>query len=147
MAGLELEFSRQMNLRGLEDANNTSTPTPEESSDLQSIKEIIRTWRELNSVVSELSSLLREKRKRQKAIEEIILRTMKKNTIGALDLTGSGGRIIYRRHTTKGTLNLKTLSEMLTQHLKSDKAAEDAVKFINDHRVGKVRESLLYEKE
>jgi hypothetical protein len=145
MPGVEVEFEKQMSLRGLNDENSVSTG--EGTTDLQGLKEIIRTWREMNSEVSELSAMLREKKKRQKALEEVILRTMKKNTIGALDLTGSGGRIIYRRHTTKGTLNLKSLSDMLTKHLKSDKAAEDALKYINENREGKVRESLLYEKE
>ena len=145
MPGVEVEFEKQMSLRGLNDENSVSTG--EGTTDLQGLKEIIRTWREMNNEVSELSAMLREKKKRQKALEEVILRTMKKNTIGALDLTGSGGRIIYRRHTTKGTLNLKSLSDMLTVHLKSDKAAEDALKYINENRQGKVRESLLYEKE
>ena len=145
MPGVEVEFEKQMSLRGLND--ESSAPAGEGTTDLQGLKEIIRTWREMNNEVSELSAMLREKKKRQKALEEVILRTMKKNTIGALDLTGSGGRIIYRRHTTKGTLNLKSLSEMLSKHLNSDKAAEDALKYINEHREGKVRESLLYEKE
>ena len=145
MPGVEVEFEKQMSLRGLND--ESSALAGEGTTDLQGLKEIIRTWREMNNEVSELSAMLREKKKRQKALEEVILRTMKKNTIGALDLTGSGGRIIYRRHTTKGTLNLKSLSDMLTKHLKSDKAAEDALKYINENRQGKVRESLLYEKE
>ena len=72
---------------------------------------------------------------------------MKKNNIGALDLKGSGARLLYRRQTTKGTLNVKTLTDMLGQHLKSEAAAQEALKFIHEHRGAKVRESILYEKE
>jgi hypothetical protein len=115
--------------------------------ELQNLKEVIRAWREGSSDISELNAQLREKRKRQKALEEVILRIMKKNTIGAVDLKGSGGRIIYRRQTSKGSLNMKSLSELLSQHLKSEEAAEEALKFITEHRGAKVRESLLYEKE
>jgi hypothetical protein len=77
----------------------------------------------------------------------MILRIMKKNNIGALDLKGSGGRLLYRRQTTKVGLNPKTLTSLLTEHLKSEAQAADALKFINEHRAAKVRESLLYEKE
>lgn len=138
----EVEFAKQMSLRGLDNP----TDSTDNATDLQNLKVIIRTWRELNTEVSELSADLREKKKRQKALEEVILRTMKKNTIGALDLTGSGGRIVYRRTASKGSLNMKVLTELLTQHLKSEEAAADALKFITEHRGGKVRESLLYEK-
>jgi hypothetical protein len=82
-----------------------------------------------------------------KALEEMILRIMKKHTIGALDLKGSGGRLLYRRQTSKGALNPKVLTTLLTQHLKSEEAAAAAIKYITEHREAHVRESLLYEKE
>jgi hypothetical protein len=66
-------------------------------------------------------------------LEEMILRIMKKHNLGALDLTGSGGRLLYRRQTTKGALNVKSITEMLTQHLKSETAATEAIEFINKH--------------
>jgi hypothetical protein len=71
---------------------------------------------------------------------------MKTNTIGALDLTGSGGRIIYRQKTKKGSLNLKTINDLLTVHLKSQEEAGKALKFMLENRGGKVCESILYEK-
>ena len=66
---------------------------------------------------------------------------------GALDLTGSGGRLLLRRQTSKATLNPKTLADLLSKHLKSETAAADALKFITEHRETKMRESLLYERE
>ena len=144
-----------MTLRGLaEDTNSVQSgasapvqpvPTATEQQELNNLKEVIVSWRQLSSEMSELNSQVREKRKRMKALEEIILRIMKKNNIGALDLKGSGGRLLYRRQTTKGTLNVKTLNELLTQHLKSETAAGDALKYISENRGGKLRESLLYE--
>ena len=122
-----------------------STQTPEQ--EMQTLKEIIMAWRTTESEMSALNSQIREKKKKQKTMEEIILRIMKKNNIGALDLKGSGGRLLYRRQTMKGTLNVKTLTELLTTHLKSESAATDALKFINENRGAKVRESLMYEKE
>ena len=148
----ELEFMKQMSDRGLgtqpEQANTvvSTTTAVDSAAEMQTLKEIIVAWREMETEVTTLSSQIREKKKKQKTMEEMILRIMKKHNIGALDLKGSGGRLLYRRHTTKGTLNVKSLTEMLTQHLKSDTAAADALKYIGEHRGAKVKESLMYER-
>jgi len=118
-----------------------------EQQELQNLRQIIVTWRALEGEVSELGSQLREKRKRMKALEEMILRIMKKYTIGALDLKGSGGRLLYRKQSSKATLNPKVLTALLAKHLKSEEAAAAAIKFITENREATVRESLLYEKE
>lgn len=117
-----------------------------EQQELQNLRQIIVTWRELEAEASTLSTQVREKKKRQKALEEMILRIMKKNNIGALDLKSSGGRLLYRRQTTKAALNPKVLTGLLATHLKSETAAADAIKYIGEHRESRVRESLLYEK-
>jgi Family of unknown function (DUF5760) len=150
-----IAFAKEMSVRGLASgsaavANTVETQqdppqTPEQ--EMQTLKEIIMAWRTTETELSALNNQIREKKKKQKTMEEIILRIMKKNNIGALDLKGSGGRLLYRRQTMKGTLNVKTLTELLTTHLKSESAATDALKFINEHRGAKVRESLMYEKE
>lgn len=146
----EVEFMKQMSDRGLvatgTPQENTVVSATDSASEMQTLKEIIVAWREAEREVSSLSAQIREKKKKQKTMEEVILRIMKKNNIGALDLKGSGGRLLYRKHTTKGTLNVKTLTEMLTTHLKSDTAAAEALKFINEHRGAKTKESLMYER-
>jgi hypothetical protein len=117
-----------------------------EQQELQTLRQIITTWREVESEVSTLNSQVREKKKRQKALEEMVMRIMKKHNIGALDLKGSGGRLLYRRQTTKAALNPKVLTGLLATHLKSETAAAEAIKYIGEHRESRVRESLLYEK-
>ena len=124
---------------------DTTTPITEQQ-ELQNLRQIIVTWRELEAEASTLSAQVREKKKRMKALEEMILRIMKKYNIGALDLKGSGGRLLYRRQTTKAALNPKVLTGLLATHLKSETAAADAIKYIGEHRESRVRESLLYEK-
>jgi hypothetical protein len=124
---------------------DTTTPITEQQ-ELQNLRQIIVTWRELETEAATLSAQVREKKKRMKALEEMILRIMKKYNIGALDLKGSGGRLLYRRQTTKAALNPKVLTGLLATHLKSETAAADAIKSIGEHRESRVRESLLYEK-
>jgi hypothetical protein len=117
-----------------------------EQQELQNLRQIIVTWRDIEGEVSTLSAQIREKNKRKKALEEMILRIMKKYNIGALDLKGSGGRLLYRKQTTKATLNPKVLTGLLANHLKSETAAAEAIKYINENREARPRESLLYEK-
>jgi hypothetical protein len=154
----DIAFSKQMTLRGMNGGDAALPPaatnatievitTPTDQQEMNNLKEVIVAWREIETDMSSLNAQIREKRKKQKAYEEVILRIMKKNNIGALDLKGSGGRLLYRRQTTKGTLNVKSLKDMLTDHMKSESAVEEAMKYINEHRGAKVRESILYEKE
>jgi len=124
---------------------NTSTVVAQE--ELKQLSTIISAWKESSAEVSSLNEQVREKRKRMKVMEEMILRIMKKFNIGALDLKGSGGRILLRRSSAKTGLNDKNLLNLLSQHLKSETAAAEAIKYITEHREAKTRESLLYEKE
>jgi hypothetical protein len=117
-----------------------------EQQELQTLRQIITTWREVETDVSTLNAEIREKKKRQKALEEMILRIMKKHNIGALDLKGSGGRLLYHRKNTKAALNPKVLTGLLATHLKSETAAAEAIKYIGEHRESRVHEKLVYEK-
>ena len=116
-----------------------------DQQELQNLSQIIKTWRELNKETAALKEQVREKTKRLKALDEMILRIMKKHNIGALDLKESGGRILYRRAQSKEGLTPKNLMGLLSEHLKSEQAAADALKYIDEHRGAKVRESILYE--
>ena len=149
---------KQMSDRGLATAANnmadqantvisSNTQAADSAAEMQTLKEIIVAWREMEASVSELSSQIREKKKKQKTMEEMILRIMKKNNLGALDLKESGGRILYKRASAKEGLTPKSLQGLLATHMKSEEAAAAALKFINDNRGAKVRESLLYERE
>jgi hypothetical protein len=128
-----------------------STLTPDEvlkaQQELQQLSQIIKDWKEANEQIKVINEEIREKRKKLKVQEEMILRIMKKHNIGALDLKSSGGRILYRRSSSKSGLNEKILFSLLSQHMKSETAAADAIKYITEHREAKTKESLRYEKE
>ena len=153
MSTTQLEFAKEMSVRGLTEGAGAPAPATAlepsltEAQELQNLKDIIVQWKQLEGEVSVLASQMSEKKKKLKLLDEMILRSMKKHNIGALDLKGSGGRLLYRRQTSKVSLNPKTITTLLTQHLKSETAATDALKYINEHRGSKVRESLLYERE
>lgn len=132
-------------------STNTEQPaipqTPPDPNEVQQLSQMIKSWKELHGEVATLKEQVREKNKRLKVMEEMILRIMKKNNIGALDLSNSGGRLLYRRSNAKAGLSPKTLLSLLTDHLKSEQKAAEAIKFITENREARVRESLLYEKD
>jgi transcriptional accessory protein Tex/SPT6 len=127
--------------------DSTGIATPTDQNEIQQLSLVIRTWRELQKETDELNAMLKEKKKRKIALEEMILRIMKKNNIGALDLQSTGGRLLYRRQTTKGSLGQKDLVRLLGEHMKSEQKATEALQYIAEHRGSKVKESILYEKD
>lgn len=127
--------------------DTTGIQAPSDPNELAQLSIMIKTWRELQRETDELNAQIKEKKKRSKAMEEMILRIMKKNNIGALDLQSSGGRLLYRRQTTKAGLSQKDMARLLTEHMKSEQAANTALQYISEHRGSKVKESLLYEKD
>jgi transcriptional accessory protein Tex/SPT6 len=141
-----LQIARQVAVSA-NGGDSTGIQNPTDPNEIQQLSLVIRTWRELQKEVDEMNSALKEKKKRMKALEEMILRIMKKNNIGALDLQSSGGRLLYRRQTTKGPLGQKDLARLLGEHLKSDQKAAEALQYVAEHRGAKVKESLQYEKE
>lgn len=146
-----LNFSRQMSLVNEVKDEVKEELSPEEAAkarqELQQLSSIIKEWKEMNEQLKTINEDVREKRKRLKVQEDMILRIMKKHNIGALDLNGSGGRILLRKSKSKGGMNDKLLFGLLSQHMKSEVDAASALKYITEHREAKVRESLLYEKE
>lgn len=141
-----MNAQKQMSVQPAPEGNTMEVSTQmTEQQELTNLSQIIKTWRELNKESTVLKEQVREKTKRMKALEEMILRIMKKHNLGALDLKESGGRILYRRSSSKTGLTPKTLQTLLSTHLKSEDAASEALKYINEHREAKVRESILYE--
>jgi uncharacterized protein YbcC (UPF0753/DUF2309 family) len=145
-----LHIARQVtiNAQGQQEQYDDSPKTQsQDANELTQLPIMIKTWREIQKETDELNQEVKEKKKRSKAMEEMILRIMKKNNIGALDLQSSGGRLLYRRQTTKASLGQKDVARLLGEHLKSEQAANTALQYITEHRGTKVKESLLYEKD
>jgi hypothetical protein len=122
-------------------------PLQQPPADINNLGTIVQEWRRLHEEITALKQQAREKSKRTKILEEIVMKTMKVNNIGALDLKNSGGRILYNKKQSKETLNPKIIQDLLATHLKSPEKATEAVEFINKNRKLKTREGLQYEKD
>jgi hypothetical protein len=120
-------------------------PASTPDQDLQMLPQMITAWKQVKEETEKVKQHLRELTVKKKALEETVLRVMKKNQIGALDLKQSNGRLLYKKRQTKGTLTQKGLQDMLAEHLKSEEEAKKAVAFIDEKRGTKTRELLTFE--
>jgi len=125
---------------------NIIVEQPTADQELQQLPQMITAWKQVQEEATKLKQQMRELNLRKKALEEVILRTMKKHNIGALDLKQSNGRLLYKKRNAKGALSQKSLQGILAEHLKSDEAASKAIAFIDEKRGTRMSETLTFEK-
>jgi hypothetical protein len=113
--------------------------------DLQILPQMITAWKQIQNESKQLQEQIREKKTRQKALEEVILRVMKKHQIGALDLKASNGRLLHQTKKSKGSLTQRGLQDMLGEFMKSEEQGKKAIEFINEKRGVKMKEVLTFE--
>ena len=107
---------------------------------------IVTEWRKIHEEITQLRQQASEKTKRATVLENIIMNIMKQQNVGALDLKSSGGRILYAKKQRKSGLNGKVIQKLLTEHLKDEVKAAEAVKYLSEHREAVTKEKLAYEK-
>lgn len=117
------------------------------SADTSNLGTIVQEWRRLEEEISKHKESAREKSKKIKVLEGIIMNIMKQNSLGALNLQSSGGRILYKQRNTKESLAPKTLERLLTEHFQSAEKAAEALRFIQEHRGSKVVDKIKYERD
>jgi hypothetical protein len=123
----------------------TTAQTPSQS-EMTQLSTAIQEWKRVHDELVEVRQDMREKAKRVKVLESVIMQIMKKNNIGALDLRSSGGRLLYKKKASKTGFSPKTLMKLLSDHFKSETKAAEVLSYITTNRESKVRELLAYEK-
>ena len=116
-----------------------------QENDLATLTYSIIEWRRLKVENDAVRDAVRERTKKMKALEDIIVRVMKSHNIGALDLKNSGGRVLFNKQKRQVGLSQKTMAKLVSEHLQSDEAALELMKYIQDHREIKIVESIRYE--
>jgi hypothetical protein len=122
-----------------------ATPTTEQ--ELAQLPALIQTWKQVKEELQTLEDQRKEKRTRVKALEEVIMRMMKKYEIGTLDLKNSGGQLLYQKKQSKAGLSSGTLMKLLSDHYNSEEKAKETWGYISEHRGTKEREMLCYRKD
>ena len=122
------------------------TIAAQQENEMATLTHSIIEWRRLKEVCDEAKQLLRENNKKMKAVEEVILRVMKQNNIGALDLKSSGGRVLYKKQKRQAGLGQKNMVKLMSEHMQSEEKATELMKYIQEHREVVMKESVVYEK-
>lgn len=116
-----------------------------QENDLATLTYSIIEWRRLKVENDAVRDAVRERTKKMKALEDIIVRVMKSHNIGALDLKNSGGRVLFNKQKRQVGLNQKTMSKLVSEYLQSNDAAQELMKYIQEHREVRIVESIRYE--
>ena len=127
--------------------------TPDEQQEFQNLPALLTQWKRIQE---EKRTLIEQKRvilerisehdKRSKVMEGMIMGTMKKHSIAALDLKSSNARVLYKKSTRKSAICKKEVLALMTEHLKSESMAKGLQEFLDTKRPTKVKEALIYEK-
>jgi hypothetical protein len=133
---------------------DVKTPPPSESeslttphdNDMVTLTHSIVEWRRLKEESDTFRQQLKERSKKMKVLEEVILRVMKSNNIGALDLKSSGGRVLYKKQKRQAGLGQKNMMTLMAAGLQSEAKATELMKYIQEHREVVTKESIAYEK-
>jgi hypothetical protein len=127
------------------DNTEASLTTPHEN-EMSTLTHSIIEWRRLKDESEEFRQQLKERSKKMKALEDVILRVMKNHNIGALDLKSSGGRVLFKKSKRQAGLGQKNLVKLMSEGLQSEEKANDLMKYIQEHREVLTKESIAYEK-
>ena len=122
-----------------------SLTTPHDN-DMVTLTHSIIEWRRLKEESDSYRQQLKERSKKMKVLEEVILRVMKSNNIGALDLKSSGGRVLYKKQKRQAGLGQKNMMTLMAAGLQSEAKATELMKYIQEHREVVTKESIAYEK-
>jgi len=125
---------------------NMEALTTPQDNDLSTLTHSIIEWRRLKEDNDTRKIQVRETNTKMKALEEVILRVMKENNIGALDLKNSGGRVLFRKQKRQAAMGQKNMEKWIGECLQSNEEAQKIMKYIQEHREVLTKESILYEK-
>lgn len=126
--------------------NTEGTLTTPQDNEMSTLSHSIIEWRRLKEESEDFRQQLKERSKKMKALEEVILRVMKNHNIGALDLKSSGGRVLFKKSKRQAGLGQKNLVKLMSEGLQSEEKANELFKYIQEHREVLTKESIAYEK-
>ena len=134
-------------------SNASEILTPEDQQEFQNLPNLLTQWKRVQEEKRKLVDQMRVLKeqisghnKQCVVMEQMIMGTMKKHSIGALDLKSSNARVLYKKKSTKAPISKKDMEKHLTEHLKSQEAAKTLIDFLAAKRETRVKEALVYEK-
>jgi len=136
------------------ESNHTEVQmTAEEQQEFQNLPALLTQWKRIQEEKQKLVEQKRvileqisEQNAKCNAMEGMIMGTMKKHSIAALDLKSSNARVLYKKSVRKAPINKKDMVKLAAEHLKSEEVAKNLLDFLDSKKTIKTKESLIYEK-
>jgi hypothetical protein len=143
-----------MSTQSSQASNEQQTMGIDDAQEFQNLPRLLTEWKKIQE---EKRKLIDDKRiilerisehdKRCEVMEQMIMGTMKKHSIAALDLKSSNARVLYKKASRKAPISKKNMEKLVGEHLKSLDAAKKLLEFLDEKRETKIKESLVYEKK
>jgi len=143
-----------MSTQSSQASNEQQTMGIDDAQEFQNLPRLLTEWKKIQE---EKRKLIDDKRiilerisehdKRCEVMEQMIMGTMKKHSIAALDLKSSNARVLYKKALRKAPISKKNMEKLVGEHLKSLDAAKKLLEFLDEKRETKIKESLVYEKK
>ena len=137
----------------MSDGSEQLTPPNEDQQEFQNLPVLLSQWKKiqeeklsLQRQKKVLNEQIREHDTRCAAMESMIKGTMKKNSIGAIDLKSSAARAVLKKRVTRAPTGKKDKIKQLAEYLKSEEEAKKLLGFLKEKQTKVVKESLFYEK-
>lgn len=101
----------------------------------------VKEWIKIDNELLVLKAEAKEKTRRKKELTELLVNTMKTNSIGCLDI--NGGSLIHKQNKTKKSISGKFLLSQLEEYYKDEPniAKELTTKILNN-RVEVVKDNI-----
>jgi len=143
-----------MSTQSSQASNEQQTMGIDDAQEFQNLPRLLTEWKKIQE---EKRKLIDDKRvilerisehdKRCEVMEQMIMGTMKKHSIAALDLKSSNARVLYKKASRKAPISKKNMEKLVGEHLKSLDAAKKLLEFLDEKRETKIKGSLVYEKK
>lgn len=101
----------------------------------------VKDWVSIDEEMKQLQKVMREKRKKKKELNDVLIEVMKQNDIDCFDT--NSGKILYSVNKTKKAITKKMLFETLQKYFNNDDdKVNEIASFILENRPENIKETI-----
>jgi hypothetical protein len=108
----------------------------------QQLVDHIREWINLESEISKLQKIIKEKKEKKKNLTNTLVDVMKTNEIDCFDI--NNGKLVYTQNKTKSCISKKLLLSALSNYTDNKEEVEKITNHILDSRETKINEKITH---
>ncbi len=118
---------------------------PPNQEEISVLSQTLRQWYTSFENIEKAKQNIKEETARMKTLENMVVTMMRTHAIGALDMSSTGGRVMYKKDKRTVPVSKTQMFSILTEHQQSEEKAREILEFIDKHKTIVWRESLSYE--